>query len=148
MPKLFKGEIHGVWCQSRLVRRQKCWPTIIPYLIGDLIKIDLTLKQINDDVWWSQGILIRRPDNDRYPNFPFRIGKPNKQKIWRDTIWTDYIRDPIVMSFSLVLKDEKSQNVPVPIVEDLRVISRNTLLAWAIPTIVAILGIIVAIIIA
>jgi hypothetical protein len=140
MPKLYKGEVNGVWCKSELVGFRRFFP-IIPHFIGDLIKIRLKLKKLNN-IWWPQGVLIGEPENHLH-SFAFKIGKPNEKNIWQDEIWTEAFDQPTLVSFSLVLQDKDTQSAPTVVVKDLGVISRTTLWAWLIPIIVAIFGAIV-----
>ena len=125
-----------------------------PYVLGYDIKAKLTIKSVQTGSWWPHGIL----DTDEPTQRVFTIGSPDSKGKWSDTLLIGHPTQPCVFSSSLILqvleetdnprRTLRNQTLPIYLIEDIRVIPLTTALAWAIPTALAIIGLIIGIIVA
>ena len=151
MPNFPKGLIGGVYREASLTGFRRFRPlSSIPYFIGDMVKIRLTLKKIGAE-WWTQGIIETIPEDDKHPPNPFKISEPLKRNQWSDTIWIGKFYQPNFISLHLTLqhieetdnflKPKVNKSSTMPVAEDIRITSRTTLYAWVITIILILVGI-------
>jgi hypothetical protein len=155
MAKFNSGELGGVYYKAiptgfrRFLRIDKISP--IPYILGYDIHTILLIK-LKHGNWWTEGVL--KPNLPRYFNFPFEITVPNKKGKWVDKLPVGHPIKPTVFSCELQLQNVQEtdnplhpivESVETKLIEDIRVISLSTFLAWVIPILVAITGIIISI---
>jgi len=151
MPNFPKGVIGDVYHEANLIGFRHFKPLSgIPYFIGNMVKIRLTLKKIGTE-WWPQGIIETIPEDDKHPPNSFKISKPLKGNQWSDTIWIGKFYQPSFISLHLTLqyveetgnflKPKVNKSPTRPIAEDIRIISRTTFHAWLISIILILVGI-------
>lgn len=157
MAKFNDGKLGGVYYKAtpsgvrKYLRFGKISP--IPYVLGYDIEINLLIKRTEANAWWTEGVL--KPELPiEYPNNPFEIGMPDKKGKWLGELYVGHPTKPITFLCKLQLQDIQETNdylrpkidkVEADLIEDVRVISLTTVLAWGIPIAIGLMGVIVAI---
>ena len=156
MAKFNKGELGGIYYKAvptglrRFLRVGRIRP--IPYIAGNDIDIILLIR-LKDGKWWTEGIL--KPDLPiEYPNNPFETGIPDKKGKWTKKLHIWHPSTPMTFSCDLQLQNVQEtdnylrpvvESVSTKLIEDIRVVSLSSFLAWVSIALIAIAGLVVGI---
>ncbi len=111
---------------------------IIPYILGNDVRVKLTFQRMDIGVWWSQCefTVITLGQSEI---FNIAVGNPNGEGKWSRLIRLAHPLEPCIISCKLALRKPttlgKLDLKPVSIrgrviIEDLRVLSSHTVMAW------------------
>jgi len=148
MAKFNKGKFGGIqyYVRPTGIRNLLNLYKIIPYTLGYDVKIKLYIKPTDMAMWWSKCILTITSDrpggvyeDGQSGNYDFPMTPITDKKGWSRRIRLAHPLQPCIISCKLGLEAPTSlgkSNLPIAsaegraIIEDLKIYSSHTIMAW------------------
>jgi len=141
MAKFNRGQVGGVFYKTSPTgfRRYLWLYKIIPYIVGYDIDVVLTIIKGKVDASWNRGVLLTRPPDDRPANKPFSVNYKNGKLVQKCRVYHPSHRGQFTCTMFLEETQQAADGAVVcvsqeraEVVEDLRVESLHTVVAWTI----------------